>query len=190
MSSLPQSLFEPGQGFSRDVRFAPLEPVELPADRPDDPIARAYAEGYAKGAEEAGAQALADAAREMAARGKIEAAFERLAETDTLRLEERLRETILVLCEQAVAPLAIDPESLSIRIRKALAMLRRSEDERVLRLNPQDLALVSGHLPEDLKVEADAALERGEIRVEAADGGVEDGPQQWRRILAEALGSC
>ncbi len=190
MSSLPQSLFEPGRGFSRDARFAPLEPAEVPGDRADDPVARAYADGYAKGAEEAGAQAQADTAREMAARGKIEAAFERLAESDTLRLEERLRETILLLCEQAVAPLAIDPEGLSLRIRKALALLRRAEDERVLRLNPQDIALVSGHLPDDLKVEADAALERGEIRVETADGGIEDGPQQWRRILTEALGSC
>lgn len=190
MSSLPQSLFEPGQGFSRDARFAPLVLVEAPAERTDDPVARAYAEGYAKGTEEAGAQARADAAREMAARGKIEVAFERLAEADALRLEERLRETILVLCDQVLAPLAIDPESLSTRIRKALGMFRRAEDERVLRLNPQDLALVSGHLPGDLKVEADAALERGEIRVETADGGVEDGPQQWRRILAEALGSC
>lgn len=190
MSSLPKSLFEPGKGFSRDIRFASLEPVDMSAERPDDPIARAYAEGYAKGAEEAGAQARFEAAQDMAARGKIEAAFEKLAEADTLRLEERLRETILVLCDQAVAPLAIDPEGLSVRIQKALAMLRRAEDERVLRLHPQDLALVNGHLPSGIKVEPDAALERGEIRVETADGGVEDGPQQWRRILAEALGSC
>jgi flagellar assembly protein FliH len=190
MSSLPKALFEPGQGFARDARFVLSQPAAPQRENADDPVTRAFTEGYARGAEDTEARMRAEAAEEMAARGMIEAAFERLAEADSLRLEERLRETILVLCEQAVAPLAIDPQGLSDRIRKALTMLRRAEDERILRLNPQDQAMLSGQLPADLKIEADATLERGEIRVETPEGGVEDGPQQWRRILAEALGSC
>jgi flagellar assembly protein FliH len=33
-------------------------------------------------------------------------------------------------------------------------------------------------------------LERGALRVEAANGGVEDGPAQWRQAIAEALALC
>lgn len=190
MSSLPPSLFEPGKGFAQDARFAPPLSHETVHERPDDPVAKAYAEGYARGNAEAEARAKAQAAEEMAARNRIEAAFARLGEQEMLRLEERLRETALVLCEQAMAPLAIDPDGLTARIGKALAMLRRAEDERLLRLHPEDMELVAGRLPEDLRIEPDPALERGELRLETPDGGVEDGPQQWRRVLAEAFGSC
>lgn len=190
MSSLPQSLFEPGKGFAQDARFAPPLSFETVLKRPDDPIAKAFADGYARGTADAEANAEVKAAEESEARGKIEAAFERFGEQDALQLEERLRETVLLLCEQAMAPLAIDPDGLTARIKKALSMLRRAEDERVLRLHPDDIELIAGRLPEDLKVEPEATLERGELRVETLDGGVEDGPQQWRRVLAEAFGSC
>ena len=35
-----------------------------------------------------------------------------------------------------------------------------------------------------------AALERGAVRVEGAIGGVENGPEQWRRSIEEALRQC
>ena len=77
-----------------------------------------------------------------------------------------------------------------MRIERAVALLRRRQDESRVRLHPEDLALVAGRLPEGLMLEADPTLERGALRVETADGGVEDGPSQWRAILAEALGTC
>ena len=69
-------------------------------------------------------------------------------------------------------------------------MLARADDERVLRLHPDDLALIAGQLPEGLPVLADPVLERGGLRVETSNGGVEDGPEQWRRAIAEALSAC
>ena len=62
--------------------------------------------------------------------------------------------------------------------------------ERVLRLHPEDFKLIARQLPADLEVLPDAALERGALRVESANGGVEDGPAHWRRAIAEALGLC
>lgn len=190
MSSLPQDFFEPRSGFARDIRFAPFAIEATPEPMADDPISRAFADGYIKGAEETLLQARATAAEEAAARGRIEVAFEKLGEAETLRLEERLRETVLALCENAMAPMAVDPESLTGRIRKALALLRRAEDDRILKLHPDDLGLVAERLPDGLRTEPDPTLERGSLRVETAEGGVEDGPDQWRRTIAEALRLC
>ena len=36
----------------------------------------------------------------------------------------------------------------------------------------------------------DATIERGALRIDTEDGGVEDGPGQWRQAIAEALSAC
>ena len=87
-------------------------------------------------------------------------------------------------------PLALDAEGLAARILAAVAMLRRTQDERRVLLNPDDLLLLEGRLPAGFEVEADPSVERGGLRIETADGGIEDGPSQWRRILAEAFREC
>lgn len=193
MSSALADILKRGAAvFAHDLRFVPGggEPGgEGPlASPPDEPARLAWADGYARGIEEAEARAQATAAQEAMARGQIEGAFERMTEAEALRLEERLRETVLMLCEHTLAPLAIDHDALNHRIGKALALLRRAEDERVLRLHPEDLALLAGRLPDHLRTEPDPSLPRGGLRIETPDGGVEDGPEQWRRALAEALG--
>lgn len=187
MSSLPAALFEPAAGFAPDERFV-LQSADAELPAPQDAAAKAFAEGHAKGFEEALAQAKAEHEAENAARERIELAFVELFEADRARIEERLRQCVLQLCEAALAPLALEPEQLTKRIGAALDLLRRAEDERVLRLHPEDIALLKGRLPDQVKVEADASLKRGELRVETAEGGVEDGPRQWRRVLAETLG--
>lgn len=187
MSDLAAELAASGGGFRPDDRFGTPIAADL-RHRRHDPAESAYAEGYGRGFEEGAAKAQTQAAIEAAARAKIEVGFARLADTEMQRFEEKLRETVLALCERTLAPLAADPAALTDRITRALDLLRRSEDERTLRIHPDDLALVHNRLPEDVRIEADPALERGGLRVETAEGGVEDGPEQWRRALAEALG--
>ena len=101
-----------------------------------------------------------------------------------------LRDTVAALCEAAIAPLALDEDALARRIVTAVSMLARADDERVIRLHPDDLDLVSQRLSAEWQVEPDPTLERGAVRVETATGGVEDGPGQWRRAIAEALHQC
>lgn len=187
MSSLAAALSVPSSGFQPDSRFAASLAAELSLGRQDrtDDI---YAEGYAKGFSDGTAQAEARAAQDAEARGRIELALGRMTDAEMLRLETRLRETVLALCEKTFEPLTIDPDALTSRVAKAVALLRRSVDERLLRLHPDDAVLLEGRLPEDLRVEPDPTLERGELRFETAEGGVEDGPGQWRRALCEALG--
>lgn len=196
------SLADLGQvptGFARDRRFFPEfaapEPEPVPAAvEPEtehcDPIAEAWAEGYARGlaeAQEAAAQLMAE---QEAARQKIEFALGRFDTAMQTDLQDRLRETVVALCEVAIAPAALDPEALGRRVQVAAAMMARAEDQRVIHLHPEDLALIASRLPEDWHFEPDATLERGALRVEGASGGVEDGPEQWRRAIHEALRQC
>lgn len=193
-------------GFAHDRRFfkglvaAPTPPApsvlheaeEEDGEEPEphDPIAEAWAEGYARGlgeAQEAAAQLLAD---EEMARAKIELSITKLDAAMQADLKDRLRETVEALCEAAIAPASLDPDGLARRVEVAAAMLARAQDERVIRLHPEDLALVAARLPEDWHFIPDATLTRGAVRVEGASGGVEDGPDQWRLAIAEALRQC
>lgn len=187
MSNLAAALSTPSAGFKPDARFGGAIGADLGMRRPNA-AEGAYADGYGKGYEDGVASATAQAEQDAAARTRIELGLGRLAENEEQRFEERLRETVLALCEQTLAPLAVDPDQLANRVSNALALLRRSEDERTLRLHPDDIALIEGRLPEHLRVEPDPAIERGGIRIETPEGGIEDGPAEWRRALTEALG--
>jgi flagellar assembly protein FliH len=192
MSSLPLRLIGPQRGFSADRRFAALAACAAgkPAAPQPNPVDEAFARGREEGYAEALALAEARAAEADAARERIELAFARLDEQSAADLRERLRVTVLALCEEAVAPLAVNARGLAKRIERAVAMLQRKQDECVVRLHPRDLALVQKRLPEGFPLQADPSLERGALLIETADGGIEDGPSQWRAILAEAFGAC
>lgn len=188
MSSLPFAELAAGSGFVCDPRFAAATAV--PAEEPDDPLARAWHDGYAAGFAEAAAAARTEAEAADAARARIEIALARLDADQAEQLRQKLFITVEALCETALAPLALDRDALVARVARAAAMLARADDERVLRLHPDDLALVKSHLPQGLEVQGDPALERGALRVESSNGGVEDGPAHWRRAIAEALAQC
>lgn len=180
-------------GFRRDARFA-LPAVRAEDDfvtpEPADPVALAWAEGYARGADDARAAAEAAIAAEAEARAALDLSFTRIDAEMAELLRERLQDTVMALCEATLVPFALDAEALARRVERAVAMLARADDERVIRLNPDDLALISPRLPKDWKITPDPALERGALRVETQSGGVEDGPAQWRRALAEAFHAC
>jgi flagellar assembly protein FliH len=193
MSSLPLEIMRARGEFASDPRFSPLLASAAgmaPAEPRPDPVAEAYARGYADGNAAARDEALHAERERDAARAAIELAFARFDEDSAADLAERLRQTVHALCEEAVLPLAIDVDGLAARVETAVAMLRRTQDERRVLLHPEDLALVESRLPQGLTVEPDAGVQRGGLRIETADGGIEDGPSQWRRVLAEAFRAC
>lgn len=194
MSSLPLERLRGGGGFSRDPRFSPLYVVasagEVEEEPESDPVDEAYRRGLAEGEARAEARALERERERDARRSAIELAFARFDAESAAALRERLRTTVLALCEEAVLPLALDQDGLVARIEKATAMLQRAQDERRVLLHPEDLALVEGRLPAGITAAPDASVERGGLRIETEDGGIEDGPSQWRRILEEAFREC
>ncbi|MDE2595621.1 MAG: flagellar biosynthesis protein [Sphingomonadales bacterium] len=185
-----------GGGFARDPRFslgAPmLEPALAPPEpeHPPDPLALARAEGFAAGRAEALAEAEAQRRADDAALMRMSFSFERLDADLAESLRQKLHETVVALCEETLRPLALDSAALALRVERAVAMFARADDERLIRLNPADLAVVSPLLPEDWQFAADPALAPGAIRVESGSGGVEDGPEQWRAAIIEALRLC
>ncbi len=186
------SLYPPSAGFRGDARYsgAPRSPVSARPAPLEDPLERAFAEGFASGVEQACAESEARAKAEAEAREALGLSFARLDRELTEQLRQRLRDTVATLCEAALAPMALDQDALLRRIEQALALFARADDERVIRLNPDDIALVSPRLASDWQVEPDPALARGALRIEAANGGVEDGPAQWRAAITEAFEQC
>lgn len=191
-----------GTGFTRDHRFnrgqspvfqassgANAAPTNA-ADPAEDPATQAFAAGYAQGAADAEAAFRDAITAQETARERITLAFGRIDADLTRELDAHLRETVLALCAPLLADFAADPVALARRVETAAAMLARAADERVIRLHPEDLALVGARLPEDWHFEPDPSLERGALRIEGAAGGVEDGPAGWLRALREALGTC
>lgn len=178
-------------GFRPSARFGGPTLTE-PEREPEavDPLVEALEQAHAEGFAEARALAEAEARAAREAHGRLSLAFERLDQQMEEELRLALRETVAALCEQALAPLAIDQGALLARIDRAVAMLSRSYDERTIRLNPADLSMLSDRLSADWTVVADALLPRGSLRVESTEGGIEDGPESWRRAIAEALGPC
>ncbi|MCH2487371.1 MAG: hypothetical protein MK010_06485 [Erythrobacter sp.] len=183
------SLGRPG-AFTPNARFARAPAAPAPEPAPSDPADDAYASGYRDG--QAAAQAEWEAAimRERQERAIIELAFARFDADSALALRENLRATVVALCEGAILPLALDKDGLARRIETAAAMFQRRHDERTILLHPDDLELVKDSVSDTLELKADPSVERGGLRVETEDGGVEDGPEQWRRAIEEALGSC
>lgn len=182
-------------GFRSDARFCALVPHAQPTapehlPEPEDPLATAFSEGFAAGYAEAHEQAAEQARQDAAAREGLALSFARLDKDLGEELRLRLRDTVAALCEAALAPMALDEDALTRRIERAVAMLSRADDDRVIRLHPDDLALIAPRLSEDWHVMPDPALERGALRVETSTGGVEDGPDLWRRAIAEALHQC
>lgn len=181
-----------GEGWAEPARAAPdpAPPPPEPEEPAPDPLALAWADGHALGLAEGRAEGEARLREEAAAREGLALSFARLDRALEEELRLRLRDTVVALCEAAILPFALDAEALARRIETAVAMLARADDDRVIRLHPEDIALVAPRLAGDWRIEGDPALERGALRVETATGGVEDGPATWRRAIAEALHQC
>lgn len=193
MSSLPFAALAESGGFRADERFRShvAEPLSIESHAQVlDPIAAAYQEGFVAGHTAASEELTRQQAERDDTLATLAVSLARIDEACVDDLREKLRQTVLELCEQAVLPLAIDPDGLMARIETAIGMLRREGDSRILVLHPKDRKLLAKRLPEGLEVTEDDTLERGSIRIDSDNGGVEDGPAQWRRLLQEAFATC
>tara|TARA_A100001391_G_scaffold7621_8_gene4998 strand:- start:16433 stop:17014 length:582 start_codon:yes stop_codon:yes gene_type:complete len=181
-------------GFSTDSRFGRGAPPPAVESVPEEPQPDPLEEAFARGAEEGQARARADYEIKLA---ELEARYAGLgcelaeqAIDEGDRLRSMLRETVVALCEQVVAPYALDHELLARRVEKAASMLMRAADERRIRLNPADKEAIEGLVAPGLVLEEDPSLLPGCIRIETEDGGIEDGPPSWADAIRAAVGQC
>jgi flagellar assembly protein FliH len=76
------------------------------------------------------------------------------------------------------------------RIQTAVRLFAAAHNEKTVEVNPADLKLLGGLLPAEWKLVANAEMARSAIRVLTPEGGVEDGPEQWKLALEEAIRTC
>jgi flagellar assembly protein FliH len=178
-------------GFAPDVRFLPV----VPAAAAEEPVAEplydksevdaAYTRGMAAGRAAVEAEF---AARDQARTG-LSLSLARLDEALGEQLADRLAQTVMGLCQAAMAPYAIDPAMLQRRCIAAAGVVGEGIIDASLRLHPDDIDLLDRGFASTWHIEPDGALERGTLVFDMAEGAVEDGPAQWRAALAEALGT-
>lgn len=196
MSSRPLTRSAPRK-FAPDARFAVAakEFQALPGDAAsesgeEDPLQVAWQSGFVEGEQQA-SRLLDEQLQELRARFEgLGDAFARLSEQHADALREKLREVVIALCEEAITPFALDHDALARRIEKAAAMTMRASDDCRIKINPDDLELVADLVDRSLVLEPDPNLARGALRIETAQGGIEDGPESWQRVIREALSEC
>jgi len=196
--------FAPPIGFAAQAPGAPVRPRHFaPAsaghratdgwdpldpqlgDTRIDPLEAAHAAGYAEGlAAAAAAQGQADA-RDQALLGDIVAALGR--GLDRAAFATRLRETVLHLVTRLVGEVGVSADLLSARIEAATELLADKTESALLRLHPDDIALVERHLPSTVFAAGDPHVARGGFVLESASTIVEDGPALWLDQLAGAI---
>lgn len=167
--------------------FDPLGEKAEPAPESQDPITTARAEAFAEGVAAAERMAAARGEVDAQALGRIAAALEQMGGADRDALATRLRQTVLFLVSQLVGEIGVSPELLEGRITAAVALLTDASEAATLKLNPEDLPLVEGHVPATVAALADPSIERGGFRIETRTTSIEDGPRAWLEQLAAAL---
>ena len=179
--------------------FSPANSDEDPADGwdapgPDaeptplvDPVAEARAAAYEEGFAAATAAFETNAARDRALLDALLTEIRAGRGLDREAVALRLRQTVLALVERLVGEVGVSGELLAARIQAATELLADSSESALLRVHPDDVALLDGGLPDTIFAVGDAQVARGSFVLEAASTIVEDGPALWLEQLATAI---
>lgn len=189
-------------GGSGPRHFAPLDPDGNPTAGwdpldPDsgrqadggfvDPVAAARTAGHAEGYAAARAEIAADAGRDQALAEALGIALGKGVAFDREALARQLRQTVLLLVGRIVGDVGVSADLLAARIETAADCLADSAESALLRLHPDDVALVEGRLPKTMFAVGDPHVARGSFALESASTIVEDGPAHWLDQLAAAV---
>ncbi len=180
------------RGF-RDISPFALPGTPLPTAPPgglhEDAEAQAYRRGLADG--EAQAAQSADAAliesREQYRRLRL--AFQTLDAGARDALAGDLNATVLALCAQVLGDYALDRDNLLARCHAAAARLGGGPGGLTLTLHPETRALLDEGTLAGWTLGEDATLAPGSLRLTGPDGSAREGPEDWSRAIAEALGN-
>jgi flagellar assembly protein FliH len=93
----------------------------------------------------------------------------------------------MLLLSRLVGEVGVSPELLAGRIGAATELLADAGESALLRVHPDDVALLKGRLPDTIFAAGDPGVERGGFVLESASTVVEDGPERWLEQLAQAI---
>lgn len=144
----------------------------------DDPYARGLADG-----QELAATAFAGEQLHLCA---LLNAAENLHAEPSEELAQLIGETVFRLVRQIVETAPVDANWLQAQAQKAADIISECDAARTAWLHPDDAALIET-APFPLPVMADAALQRGSIRIGCSAGWVEHGRSDYIDALRVAL---
>ena len=166
----------------------PFAACEHGAEPAPDPIAMARAAGYAEGVEAATAEFQALAAGQARDGQLIDGIAQALASRiDRELIAGQLRHTVMALVTRLVGEIGVDADRLTARIEGAVDLLTDAQESAMLRVHPDDVALLDGRLPQTIFPVGDPTIERGSFVLESASTIVEDGPRLWLDQLAAVM---
>lgn len=164
------------------------DPLRAAADAPPlDPIEAARTEGYAEGLAAARTAVDEAAERDQALLSSLIAQLQAGDRIDRGAVAARLRETVLLLVGKLVGEIGVSAELLAGRVEAAADLLSDASESAMLRVHPDDVALLDGRLPRSIFPIGDAAVARGSFVLEAASTIVEDGPALWLEQLGATI---
>ena len=152
-----------------------------------DPVEAAHAAGYAEGLAAAAVAARDGGSRDERLLTELAAALKAGSQLDRDRMAQQLRQTVLLLVGKLVGEVGVSPDMLAARIDTAADMLADAAESALIRLHPDDVALVEGRLPKTVFAAGDITIDRGSFVLESASTVVEDGPALWLEQLAKAV---
>jgi len=188
----PRHFSPAAPGHKPCAGWDPLDPespaVALAAEAVEVARAAGYAEGHAAALAEAGAiaaAAQADAARDRALLRDLGDAL--AGRLDREAMADRLRRTVLALVEKLVGEAGVSADLLAGRVEAATELLAEPTESALLRVHPDDVALLDGRLPASVFAAGDPHVARGSFVLESASTVVEDGPALWMEQLGQAI---
>jgi flagellar assembly protein FliH len=140
-----------------------------------DPLEQARIEAFTLGFDEGSRIAGEAAAADVEAMTRLAESLEMLAPAPSGMLSTMLSATVVRLVQQIVGEVEIDIERLLQRCDTVAAFMETDDQKGALFLNPEDIPLLEGH-EVGVKLVPDPSMQRGCVRLETADGWVEDGP--------------
>ena len=174
--------FRPAEGGFRSLYTAPagqltaaMRGAVVEVEPEIDLVEEARMEAFTLGFDE-GCRVTAEAnSADTDARARLAEALDLLAPAPSGMLSTMLSATVVRLVEQIVGEVEIDLERLIDRCDTVAAFIESNQDKSALHLHPDDVALLEGEAI-GVPMIADKAMHRGCVRLETADGWVEDGP--------------
>jgi flagellar assembly protein FliH len=173
--------FRPVEGGFRSLYTAPAGQQtaalrgELVSTEPVDVMEEARMEAFTMGFEE-GCRITAEGhAADVEAQGRLAEALEMLSPAPSGMLSTMLSATVVRLVEQIVGEVEIDMERLVQRCDTVAAFIESNQDRSALHVHPDDADLLKGEAI-GVPLVADKTMQRGCVRLETADGWIEDGP--------------
>lgn len=149
-----------------------------------DPIERARAEAFAQGFDEGIRVATENFAADEESKVRLAHALEQVAPAANGALSTLLSAAVLRLVTRIAGEVPVDAALLAKRVEAVAAFIEEGQGRQRLHVNPDDMLLLQGH-EFGIELTPDPEVGRGGVRLDTADGWIEDGPDvQLSRLKA------